>query len=437
MKAGDLIAIVWPSGIEHFLAALAITKLGATPLPLSYALPRLELATVLELARPAFVIGDDKTKVLPVEVLSAEPPSDPSVTDAPLPDIAAATWFATTSGGSTGRPKVVVNTSPATTDPTAPIFEMRTESVVIVTGPLYHGGPFAYSMRAATWGCHVVLTERFEAERCVDEIARHGVEYMLAVPTVLHRIVQLGKPFEHFDLSSLRTVVTLGGACPEWLKRWWIDRLGAEGVHEFYSCTERIGSTWITGTEWLAHPGSVGRATRGSRIRIIGPDGTDQPAGVVGEIYMMPAGGPGSTYRYIGAEPRRREDGWESCGDLGWLDEDGYLYIADRRTDLIVSGGANVYPAEVEIAIDQFPGVETSAVIGLPDDELGQRVHAVVETQASLGEEDLRSFLGERLVRYKVPRTFEFVATPLRNDAGKMNRSALRASRVARTRSEQ
>jgi bile acid-coenzyme A ligase len=137
-----------------------------------------------------------------------------------------------------------------------------------------------------------------------------------------------------------------------------------------------------------------------------------------------PEGGTPS-YRYVGAEARVR-DGWESLGDLGWLDEDGYLYISDRRTDLIVSGGANIYPAEVESALLEHPCVETAVVVGLPDDDLGQRVHAVVQAVGDLAEDDLISFLAERLVRYKVPRSYRFVDEPLRNDAGKVRRLAIR-----------
>ena len=135
----------------------------------------------------------------------------------------------------------------------------------------------------------------------------------------------------------------------------------------------------------------------------------------------------------MGAEGRATPDGWETLGDLGWVDEDGYLYLADRRTDLIVTGGENVYPAEVEAAIDEHPAVLSSAVIGLPDDDLGQRVHAIVEVQGELDEPELRAHLAERLARFKIPRSFEFTRERLRDDAGKVRRPALREARLART----
>ena len=146
---------------------------------------------------------------------------------------------------------------------------------------------------------------------------------------------------------------------------------------------------------------------------------------------MLPAGGRGTTYRYIGAEATATGDGWESLGDMGYLDEDGYLYLVDRKTDMILCGGANVYPAEIEAAIDAHPAVRSSAVIGLPDDDLGSRVHAIVDAPGGVGEDELRAHLAERLVAYKIPRSFEFVHEPLRDDAGKVRRSALREARLA------
>jgi bile acid-coenzyme A ligase len=149
-------------------------------------------------------------------------------------------------------------------------------------------------------------------------------------------------------------------------------------------------------------------------------------------VYFLPPGGAGSTYAYRGAEARRTGDGWETLGDLGYLDEDGYLYLTDRETDMIVSGGANVYPAEVEAAIDAFAPVRSSAVIGLPDEDFGQRVYALIDAPEGFADEDLRAFLRNRLAHYKIPRDFERVSEPLRDDAGKVRRSALREARLPR-----
>ena len=145
---------------------------------------------------------------------------------------------------------------------------------------------------------------------------------------------------------------------------------------------------------------------------------------------MMPAEGPGSTYSYVGDDVRPNFDGWESLGDMGYVDEDGYLYLGDRKSDMIVTGGANVFPAEVEAAIDAHPAVRSSAVVGLPDDDLGQRIHGIVDAPSGVTQDELTAHLAERLVRYKIPRTLEFVDNPLRDDAGKVRRSALREERI-------
>ena len=185
---------------------------------------------------------------------------------------------------------------------------------------------------------------------------------------------------DNYDVSSLELVCHIAAACPPWLKEKWIEWLGPDRLWEVYSGTEAIGATVIGGREWLEHRGSVGRLAPGASVRILDEAGNDVTPGEVGEIYFRPPGGLGSTYHYLGAQPRASGE-WETFGDLGRLDAEGYLYLADRRTDLIISGGANIYPAEIEAAIDAFPGVLASVAIGLPDEDLGQRVHAIVEVR--------------------------------------------------------
>jgi len=233
-------------------------------------------------------------------------------------------------------------------------------------------------------------------------------------------------------------VFSTGAPWPVWLKEAWIEWLGPDVIREGYGGTESQGGTSITGHESLERPGSVGLVQQGAGLRILDPDGKEVPTGEVGEIYFMPATGPGTTYYYLGAEAKD-QGGWETIGDLGYVDADGYLYLVDRRTDMIVTGGANVYPAEVEAAIDAHPGVRSSAVIGLPDDDRGASVHAILDvpeldladaTAVEQFTDELRDSLRERIVTYKVPRSFEFVSEPLRDDAGKVRRSALRDERV-------
>jgi bile acid-coenzyme A ligase len=304
--------------------------------------------------------------------------------------------------------------------------------VQLVPGPLYHNAPFSFSMQGLFSGGHLVVMSRFDAEESLQLIERYRVQYAVMVPTMMHRIWRLGENVRaRYDLSSLERILHLGAPCPVWLKQAFIDWLGPERVNELYAGTEAQGVTIITGSEWLARKGSVGKAQVGSQIKILDEHGNELPPGQIGEVYMRPKDGPGSTYKYIGANAKSR-DGWETLGDLGYLDADGYLYLADRQTDMILCGGANIYPAEVESAIDTHPAVRSSAVIGLPDEDLGNAVHAIVDiADAELDAETLLAHLGEQLARYKIPRSFEFVRSPLRDDAGKVRRSALRSERIA------
>jgi len=224
-----------------------------------------------------------------------------------------------------------------------------------------------------------------------------------------------------WSLDSLVGILHLAAPCPPHVKEGWIDWIGAEKVWELYAGTEAQGVTIISGTDWQQHRGTIGKPAPGT-MKVTDADGNDVPAGEVGEIWMKPPETP--TYRYLGAEARTR-DGWESLGDMGWMDDDGYLYIADRRTDLILAGGANIYPAEVEAALEEHPAVLSCAVIGVPDEDLGQRVHAIVQLSTETSDDELRTFLKDRLVQYKIPRTFERADGPVRDDAGKVRRSAL------------
>ena len=428
----DFVTIALPNSIEFYEATIAAWKLGAVPQPVSARLPEAERIAIIDLVRPALVVGAPGGATGAPSIEAGFQP-DAALDDGPLPDRTAPAWKAPTSGGSTGRPKIIVAGQPAIVDPEISATPgMKINGCQLVPGPLYHNGPFTFSMGGLLRGSHLVVMVRFDAATALELIARHGVDWTLLVPTMMQRIWRL-PPEERdaYDLSSLEAVLHLAAPCPEWLKEAWIDWLGPDKVHELYAGTEAQGVTWITGAEWLEHRGSVGRPV-GSQMRILDANGEDAPAGEVGEVFMRPDTGPGSTYHYLGAEPRSVGDGWESLGDMGWLDADGFLYLADRRTDLILAGGANIYPAEVEAAIDAHPEVRSCAVIGLPDEDLGQRVHAIVQVAAgsALTEDGLRSHLAGLLVRYKIPRTFEFVDQPLRDDAGKLRRFVLRQARL-------
>ena len=428
VQRDDLVTIGLPNGVEYFVACAALWKLGATPQPVSAKLPPAELAAVVELADPPLLVGLE----LPGRRSVAAGFDAGGYDDGPLPDVVASSWKAPTSGGSTGRPKLILSGTSGEVDPSvAAVPYIPRDGVQLVPGPLYHNGPFIYSMRGLLSGQSLVVMERFDAEQVLRLVEQHRVTWMLLVPTMMQRIWRLPEAVRSsYDVSSLEMILHLGAPCPDWLKRAWIDWLRPERVVEVYAGTESQGVTVIDGREWLERPGSVGRPVLGSRFRVLDEHGRDVPTGTVGEVFMMPAAGPGTTYRYRGAEPRSI-DGWESLGDLGHLDEGGYLYLADRSADLILSGGANVYPAEVEAALDAHPAVRSSAVFGLPDDDLGERVHAVVDVAGNdVSAADLLAYVSQLLVRYKVPRSVEVVHELLRDDSGKLRRSALRAARL-------
>jgi len=217
----------------------------------------------------------------------------------------------------------------------------------------------------------------------------------------------------------------MAAPCPDWVKAGWIEWLGPERIWEVYAGTEGYGSTLLSGEEWLAHRGTVGQAPAGAEVR--DDEGRALPPGEVGALYF-----PAPLGNRANLAP-----GYYTYGDMGWVDADGYLYIADRRTDMIVSGGGNLYPAEIEAAIEQYPGVVAAAVIGLPDADLGSVPHAIVELEPEARQptpQELLAFLGEKLARTKHPRSVEFTREPLRDDAGKMRRSRLRQARLSAAR---
>ena len=430
MVAGDFVSIALPNGPAFLELAFAAWALGATPAPLAHTLPMVERQAILDLLSPRLVVSETAAPCGVHRVVAAVEAYDEREDATPLPEHTAPHLKAIASGGSTGRPKVIVDMAPALADPDVLLLGMMADDVMLNPGPLYHAAPFGMTCYALAWGLHVVLMRRFDAEETLRLIDTEKVSWLFQVPTMMHRIWTLPDAVKaKYDVSSLDAVVHIAAACPPWLKRCWIDWMGAEAVWEIYTGTEALGGTMIGGLDWLKKPGSVGRVLPGFTLNILDDAGDPCPTGTVGEIYFLPNRGQGSTYRYLGADVRARGD-FETLGDLGHVDEDGYLFLADRRVDMIVTGGANVYPAEVEAAIDAFPGVECSVVVGLPDADLGQRVHAIIEANTSLDLSDLTAFLAERIARYKQPRTFEITRERLRDDAGKVRRGALRDARI-------
>lgn len=433
VEVGSFVTIALPNSIDFFVTALAAWKCGAVPQPISPHLPQAERQAIVDLAGSVVVIGADPAEhrgrqvVERVDDLVDGQPSAPLV-----PDLVSPALKAPTSGGSTGQPKLIVATASSSVPANSGVaFGLRENGCQLVPGPLYHNGPFVFSTMGLLLGQHLVVMPRFDPIDAVDAMERHRVQWVNFVPTMMLRISRyLRESGRTFDTSSVDVVWHMAAPCPRWLKEEWIELVGPERLVELYGGTESQVVTRITGSEWLDHRGSVGKPVSGE-IRILSEDGHELPRGEVGEIFMRPPPGTPPSYRYVGATARSIDE-WETLGDLGWMDDDGYLYISDRRTDMIVSGGANIFPAEVEAAIESHPLVGSCVVVGLPDDDLGQRAHAVVQTTAAVTDDELLRYLGDMLVRYKHPRSIEFTDEPLRDDAGKVRRSAIREQVLSR-----
>ena len=260
------------------------------------------------------------------------------------------------------------------------LLRVQPDRSLLVTGPMTHNAPFVAMIAGLLLGNHVVVKPRFAAETTLELVERHRIDWLDLVPTMMQRIWRLPEPGRQaYDLSSLRIAFHMAAPCARWLKKEWIGWLGPEKVLELYGGTELQAMTVITGTEWLEHEGSVGRPVIGL-VECRDPDGTELPPRAVGELWMRRGDADVAVpYRYVGANAKTAAANWEPLGDMGFLDEDGYVYITDRDTDMILVGGANVYPAEVEAALDEHPEVRSSCVVGLPDEDLGALPHALVE----------------------------------------------------------
>lgn len=433
---GDFVTIALPNSIEFVLATVGCWKIGAVPQPVSAALSRRERRAIVELAQSRLVLGADPEDHPQRRCLSADFAPAADYDDAPLAEVVSPSAKAPTSGGSTGRPKLIVSGGAAETSPFIITYATGLEPAdkQLVCGPLYHNAPLINTIHGLVLGAHTVVLPRFDAAAALSAISRYGITWLQVVPTMMRRMLRLidtAAP-NTYELGSIRQLWHMAAPCPAPLKQSWIDLLGPDKVLELYGGTESTAITRITGTEWLRHRGSVGRPYVGE-MKVLGENGRELPPGEVGEIYMRRPPGTPASYRYIGANPKAH-DGWESLGDLGWMDADGYLYISDRRTDMVVSGGANIYPAEVEAALESHPDVECAVVVGLPDEDLGQLVHAIVQVcdGSAVDQIVLQEHLSELLVRYKQPRSFEFTHEALRDDAGKVRRSALRDRAIER-----
>jgi acyl-CoA synthetase (AMP-forming)/AMP-acid ligase II len=342
------------------------------------------------------------------------------------------------SSGTTGRPKGVLRPLPegkpggdesrlaAMSGP----YKFRDAMVYLSPAPMYHAAPLAFSLNAQRFGGTVVIMERFDPAAALQAIEAHHVTHSQWVPTMFVRLLRLPEDERAaFDLSSLEVAIHAAAPCPVAVKQQMIEWWGPI-IFEYYAGTEGNGSTAITSEEWLEHPGSVGRARAGT-VHIIGEDGREVGPGEEGSIYF----GGGATFEYHNDPEKtaesRLEGGLTTLGDVGYLDADGWLYLTDRKAYMIISGGVNIYPREIEDVLIQHPAVADVAVFGIPNDDLGEEVKAVVqplpghEAGPALAEE-LQAFARAHLAGFKCPRSVDFTDELPRLPTGKLYKRVLR-----------
>ena len=345
--------------------------------------------------------------------------------------------------GTTGRPKGVKRNPPtpaqalASTKQLARAFGLESvlvhgkpeRIVTVVTGPMYHSAPNAYGSICVRAGAEVILQPRFEPEELLQLIEKHRVTHLHMVPTMFVRLLKLPEDVRAtYDLSSLKFVVHAAAPCPADVKRGMIEWWGPV-INEYYGATETGAVMFCTSEEWLSHPGTVGRPQPDVRLVITDDAGKPVPVGEPGDVYVRMT--TGSDFTYHGDDEKRRKaerDGLISVGDIGYVDKDGFLFLCDRRNHMVISGGVNIYPAEIEAEILKIPGVADCGVFGIPDAEFGEALCAVVQPQpgARITENDIKGYLRDHLAKYKVPKVVAFHAELPREDSGKIFKRKLR-----------
>lgn len=426
------VMVCLPNTIGNILCAYAAWKNGACYMPVAPRSTDAEIDTFAEMAQPQILVCDgyhpaEYNCFTEKELLERLP----AYSEKMPPDCLAIPCRAQTTGGSTGKPKLIKIKRPAGESDeslmswfymTGQFFGCRQ----LVCGPMFHSAPCSAAFSGLNCGNLVVMPNNFKPIAIERYIREYGIECVQMVPTLMHRMLKLDS-FNKDDFKTLKALSHTGGYCSPELKEAWIDILGAKNVYEIYSMTEMIGMTVIRGDEWLKHRGSVGKPYGGCKIEVRDENGNVLPAGEVGEIFMTPSGGYLET-EYVGREQLDDSGkGFRSVGDMGYLDEDGYMYFADRRSDMIVTGGENVLAVEVENTFLQHPDIVDMVVVGIPDPEWGRRIHAVIEAKREMTYDEFRRYGWKFLLPFKVPKTIEYVDALPRKESGKLNRAALAA----------
>jgi long-chain acyl-CoA synthetase len=466
VKQGDSVSILMRNDIAFIETAYAAMRLGAYGVPVNWHFKPEEINYVLRDCGTSVLVGHadmlhQLREAIPpaVKVLSVPTPPeilrsyriDPAHLAKPDFAIDFESWLAEQApydgpavpqpqnmiytSGTTGNPKGVRRNAP-TPEQSAALERMRgmiyggkPGARALLPGPLYHSAPNSFGIRSARLGGVLVIMPRFDPEELLRLIEEQRIDTIFMVPTMFIRLMKLPEEVrKKYDMSSLRHIIHAAAPCPPDVKRAMIDWWGPV-IYEFYGSTESGAVTFANSEDALKKPGTIGKVSPGAELRFIGDDGHELPQGEIGEIYSRIAANPDFTYHN---KPEKRveieRDGFITSGDVGYIDADGYVFLCDRKRDMVISGGVNIYPAEIESVLHALPGVHDCAVFGIPDEEFGEALMAVVEPRpgATLDVADIRTRLRASLADYKVPKHIEIRHNLPREDSGKIFKRRLR-----------
>jgi long-chain acyl-CoA synthetase len=463
---GDCVCVLMRNDIAFIEAAYAVMTLGAYAVPVNWHFKPEEVNYILTDTATKVLIGHDDllhplAGAIPagVTVLSVAPPAeilanykiDPAHIGTPPGARDLDLWLNDQNpydgparpqpqnmiytSGTTGHPKGVRRNAPTPAESAnaekmrALIYGLKPGARALLPGPLYHSAPNSFGLRAGRLGGALVLQPRFDPEDFLKLVQNEKIDTIFMVPTMFIRLMKLPKELrEKYDVSSLRHIIHAAAPCPPDVKRAMIDWWGPV-IYEFYGSTESGAVTFANSEDALKKPGTVGKIAPGAELKFIGEDGKELPQGEIGEIYSRIPGNPDFTYHN---KPEKRgeidREGFITSGDIGYLDADGYVFICDRKRDMVISGGVNIYPAEIEAALHGLPGVHDCAVFGIPDAEFGEAMMAVVEPLPGVTFDipTLRAELKTVLADYKVPKHIEIGRNLPREDSGKIFKRRLR-----------
>ena len=460
---GSSAALLLRNDIAFFEASFAATMLGAYAVPINWHWKASEVAYLLRDCDAGVVVAHEDLRPLLAEAPAdlpilwvRTPPEARKAYNLPLLERDTATggedwdtWLGRQpvwqgepqprrdsmiyTSGTTGRPKGVRREPPTPEQEAsnvrarARIFGLVPGIRALVPGPLYHSAPNGFGLRAAMIADLLVLMPRFDPEELLALIERYRIDTTFIVPTMMVRLLRLPEAVKRrYDLSSLRHVTHAAAPCPPGVKQAMIDWWGPV-LHEFYGATDLGAPTTCDSHDWLRKPGTVGQLIEGAELKILDENGKECPPGTPGEIFARIDYLPDFTYHKRDTDRRAAErDGLISVGDVGYFDEDGYLFICDRKRDMIISGGVNIYPAEIEAALLSLDAVMDCAVFGIPDPEFGESVCAALLAAPGTTEEEIRAVLRENLADYKIPRRIFFHDELPRDDSGKLLKRQLR-----------